>query len=101
MTEENLTMFHGTNMKRVLLKAGSWVTLAREEAIDYARSTDVNNVLEKRQTTGEKWLLQLNVPADQIEWIDGCGDPEFDGSHGKIKTDLPVLDAHKIPDCSG
>lgn len=96
MVQKILTVFHGTDRELCALRAGSWITLAEEEARDYASSADVMNVMLGKNRTGEKWLLTLEVREDEIEWRDGWGDDDFNGKHGILKVGKQVLYAIKI-----
>lgn len=73
---ETITVYHGTNHPYDVLKQGCWVTLAQEEAINYARTYLVSDVLDGIETERKTqcWLLETVVARNDIEWKDGLGD---------------------------
>jgi len=83
--DEKLTAYHGTDFPYDIVKAGSWVTLSREEGIGYAQSKII-----QMGSGCEPWLLTLNVATDAVQWQDGQGDKTYDGQHGTLLIDVPV-----------
>lgn len=90
-----VTVYHGTNKPYDIVRANCWVTMARDEAIGYARTYIVDDL----QSAREFWILKMEVRRDQIEWKDGCGDKDYDGQHGKILADTTVIEKESISLC--
>jgi hypothetical protein len=95
-----IRIYHGTNHSYEVVKQGCWVTLAEEEAINYARTYLVLDVLDGISAKGETqcWLLEMLVTYDQVEWKNEFGDPDYDGQHGILLIDSTVSFKRLVPD---
>jgi len=89
---KRLTVYHGTDTAYETVKLGNWVTLSKREAIGYAEAS----LLKGRSTV--HWLLQLEIAPEEVEWIDGEGQAEFDGKHGRLLVDAKVCVSYPYPE---
>ncbi|MDB5405371.1 MAG: hypothetical protein JWL84_283 [Rhodospirillales bacterium] len=89
---EYVTVYQGTDRQLPYLRPGSWVTMAREEAVAYAQATGMSNLVDQTPGPSDRlWLLELHVRRDQIGWTDGDRDADFDGQHGTLLAKSVVI----------
>jgi hypothetical protein len=89
-----ITVYHGTDYPYEVLRAGTWVSESRTEAKGYAEACLIANCEDRLWRwfyRNRPWLLRLRVESTQIEWKDGFGDPRYDGKHGTLRVDAPVI----------
>jgi hypothetical protein len=92
-------VYHGTDYPYNMLRVGTWVSRSRKEAIGYAEACVLANCedpLWRWFYRNRPWLLSIRVDPAQVEWKDGFGDPTYDGKHGTLRIDTPIVSALKL-----
>jgi hypothetical protein len=85
---ELVILYHGTNYPHPTLRADTCVTMAREEAVEYARTSLVLDFKPDANwrwfLVNRLWLLQVRVPPRHLIPLDGPRDEAFDGQHFRL-----------------
>jgi hypothetical protein len=99
-SDELLVVYHGTDYPFEFVRAGCWVSLAEAEAAEYAESMLLLHVADDPGArwfyVNGPWVLELRVRRSAVEWLDGYGDDDFDGLHGRLLKNTPVVRALKL-----
>jgi hypothetical protein len=88
---EFVTVFHVSGTETPYLRPGSWVATSREEALVSTEASD----------TDERWMLELHVRRDQVQWSGGEADSVVEPRHGILLMKSVVVGAEFVAQTAG
>jgi hypothetical protein len=80
---EFVTVFHVSGTETPYLRPGSWVAISREDALASAEAIDA----------GERWMLELHVRRDQVQWSGDASDSVVEPRRGILLVKSIVVAA--------
>jgi hypothetical protein len=88
---EFVTAFHVSGTETPYLRPGSWVATSREEALVSAEASD----------TDERWMLELHLRRDQVQWSADGADSVVEPGRGILLMKSVVVAAEMLRQTAG